>query len=116
MFSLLDELRANDTGFIELCTGTTSSGRPFHAFIKMTVDNYLRYQADLKSGRPMNLGSYGDVIHTGWGREPDEDTKARILRDHTDMMKIVREMTSHASGMGEIIKRNSRRGEESNDR
>lgn len=110
MFSVFDELTTQGSDIIELCHGQTKGGHCFHAFIKMPLSDYLRYRRALKKGGAMDLTDYGAIIHSGWGREPSEETKARIMRDHTDNHKIAGAMAGHASAMRQIIVRNAGEG------
>jgi len=85
----LNDLREDGVEIIQLCTGRIADGRDYYAFIQMTVDNYLRYEADRKKNTPLDLPGYGTVIHTGWGKQPDAETQRRILNDYSDMTKIL---------------------------
>ena len=107
MFSLVKDLRENGSSIIELCGGTLRDGRAVHAFVKMTPDNYMKYREALKMNVALDLPTFGEVIHTGWGTEPDEATKARILREHTDNPKIEKQLTRHAKAMRDIIRKNT---------
>jgi hypothetical protein len=115
MFSFVKDLQKNGSDIVELCSGALRDGRMFHAFIKMTPDNYMKYQEALKLNIALDLPSFGDVIHTGWGDTPDAATKERIMRGHTDNHKIKEELTRHAKAMMGIIRKNTQ-GEEYDER
>lgn len=107
MFSLVKDLRENGSNIIELCSGNLRDGRSFHAFVKMTPDNYMKYREALKMNVALDLPTFGEVIHTGWGTDPDEAIKARILCEHTDNQKIEEQLTRHAKAMRDIIRKNT---------
>lgn len=107
MFSFVKDLQKNGSDIIELCGGTLRDGRTFHAFVKMTPDNYMKYREALKLNVALDLPSFGDVIHTGWGDAPDAGTKEHIMRGHTDNHKIKDELTRHAKAMMGIIRKNT---------
>lgn len=109
MYSFVDDLKANHSCIVELCSAENADGRAFHAFIKMTPDNYAKYKQALKLRAPLDLLSFGEVIHTGWGAQPDEVTKTRIMNEHTDNQKIKEELTRHAMTMQRIIRKHTQR-------
>lgn len=102
---------SDDFQVIELCHGRTTGDRPFHAFIKMTVNEYADYHEKLAAKQPFDLNACGNVIYTGWGSTPDKRTAAKILRDHTDNLKILEGMRRIAADHDAIIRKNSKEGQ-----
>jgi len=101
-------LKVEGTGVIELCAGQIKDGRDFFAFLQMDIESHQRYRQDLSQGRPMDLNSYGKVLHTGWGKEPDEATSAMVMKKHTDNLKILQAIGEHATAIADIIHSNSK--------
>lgn len=106
--SFLKLLQDEGTQVIELCAGRIKDGREFHAFIKMDIENGQRYRADLAKGVPLDLNSYGEILHTGWGKEPDAATCALITEKHTDNLKLLETIGRDAAAMNDILIKNSK--------
>lgn len=100
-------LEEEGTEVVELCSGTIADGRAFHAFIQMTVANRQRYHRDLAARTPLDLPSYGQVLHTGWGREPDATVTQAITENCTDNVKLLEAIGRHAVALQDIVRHNS---------
>lgn len=101
-------LQDEGTSIVELCSGTIADGRDFHAFIKMTAANRQRYHEDLAKRAVMDLNAYGEILHTGWGKEPDEAASAFIMQTCTDNLKLLETIGRDAAAMEDILRRNSK--------
>ncbi len=105
MQSLLEH---EGTEVVELCNGTIADGRAFHAFIQMTIAEHRRYHRDLRDGRVMDLPSYGVILHSGWGGQPDAQTRDHMMKAHTDNFKLLERIAEIASAQQAIVYRNSK--------
>ena len=106
--SFLKTLQDEGTQVVELCAGRIKDGREFHAFIKMDIESRQRYRADLAKGAPLDLNHYGQILHTGWGKEPDAATCAMIAEEHTDNLKLLETIGRDAAAMNDILIQNSK--------
>ena len=68
-----------------LFTAETDDGRPFHAYIKLTLLKLAEFHEAQQRGAPIDLNSLGTVLHTGWGHEPSPEAHARIVAEYGDI-------------------------------
>lgn len=104
-----------DAEYVELCHGKTVTGREFHAFIQMTFGQYAHYKRLLEGGQHINLNEIGKVLHAGWGSEPSVDIARRIMRQHTDNLKIVESLARQQRDINELIRTHNSEGFQQND-
>lgn len=100
-------LQDEGTERVELCTGRVKDGRDFYAFLQMDMESYGRYRKALSRNEPIDLNAYGRILHTGWGKAPDEATSAWVLKTYTENSKIIEAIGQDALAMANILKRNS---------
>ena len=65
-----------------LFTAETNAGKPFHAYIKLTLLKLAEFQEAQAKGSPIDLNTLGEVLETGWGHKPNEDVHAKIVAEH----------------------------------
>lgn len=106
--SFLKLLQDEGTQVVELCAGRIKDGREFHAFIKMDIESRQHYRADLAKGTPLDLNHYGEILHTGWGKEPDDETRAMVTEKYTDNLKLLETIGRDALAMNDILIKNSK--------
>jgi len=70
-----------------LFTADTNDGRPFHAYIKLTLLKLAEFQEAQAKAAPIDLNTLGQVLETGWGHEPHPDTHAKIVAEHGEVME-----------------------------
>ncbi len=69
-----------------LFTAETNDGRPFHAYIKLTLLKLAEFQeAQLKSA-PIDLNQLGTVLETGWGHEPSQEVHEKIVAEYGEVI------------------------------
>jgi hypothetical protein len=108
MLDLSPMLRNEGVDIIELCTGQTKDGRGFYAFLRMDMDSYDRYRDALLNGGPIDLNSFGTIVHTGWGKKPDAATSSWVMKTYTENSEILQTLRKDASAITDIIKSNSK--------
>lgn len=65
-------------GIIDLCTGTTDTGKEFYAYVSIPPSKYAAYRAKQLRQEEMDLEEFGEVIHSGWGTSPPPDIMAEM--------------------------------------
>lgn len=64
-------------GIVELCTGQTSLGQNFFAYISILPSKYEQYKQAQSFGQVMDLTEYGEILEAGMGINPPE----KIMRE-----------------------------------
>jgi len=75
-------METSDTSIVALYRATSLDGKPFFAFVAIAPSNYLDFQKAVASGDPMDVTSFGEVLETGWGDEPDEQTLENMRENY----------------------------------
>lgn len=74
-----------------LFTAETNDGRPFYAYIKLTLLKLGEfYEAQQRKG-PIDLNTLGTVLKTGWGHQPPADVHAQIVAEHGEPLQPSRD-------------------------
>ena len=67
---------------VMLFTADTNDGRPFHAYIQLTLNKLATFHEAQLKGAPVDLNKLGKVLHTGWGHQPDAKTHEKIKAEY----------------------------------
>lgn len=59
-----------------------NAGKPFYAYIKLTLLKLAEFQEAQLKNRPIDLNKLGTVLTTGWGHEPPFEVHDRIVKEH----------------------------------
>ena len=70
-----------------LFTAENRDGKPFHAYIKLTLLKIAEFQEAQQRNAPIDLNRLGTVLHTGWGHDPDPEVHAKIVAEHGEVME-----------------------------
>ena len=65
-----------------LFTAETKEGKPFHAYIKLTLLKLAEFHEAQAKSAPIDLNQLGTVLHTGWGHQPDPEMHQKIVAEH----------------------------------
>lgn len=57
---------------VVLSRGTTVSGKPFYAFVRIKPSRYEAFRAAEQSGEPYRIQDYGEILHFGYQETPSE--------------------------------------------
>lgn len=79
------ELTGNEET-VMLFLAKNNAGRPFHAYIKLTLLNLGKFQEAQIRNAPIDLSTLGTVLHTGWGHEPNPEVHAKIVAEHGEIL------------------------------
>lgn len=110
MLEDLARMAGPEAEVVELCSGVTYKGEAFHAFIKMTFSQYEDYLKRVAADDLIDLNACGTIIHSGWGEKPTHEVAERLMRDHTDNLKILEAIAKEDAALHDIIRKNSREG------
>ena len=72
---------------IILFTAENREGRPFYAYIKLTLQKLAEFYDLQANDKPVDLNRLGDVLETGWGHEPDPAVQQRIIDTYEPLLK-----------------------------
>lgn len=78
-------LTGNEEAVI-LFLAENNAGKPFHAYIKLTLLKLAEFQEAKDNDRPIDLNTLGTVLHTGWGHQPPADIHAKIVAEHGEVI------------------------------
>lgn len=71
---MLKESKADERlSIYELVNSKTADGRDFYAYLAIIPTKYELYKIASSSGKPIKFTDYGEIILTGWGKEPTEE-------------------------------------------
>ncbi len=82
----MPELTGDETAVI-LFTAENNADKPFHAYIKLTLKKLVEFQEAQQRNAPIDLNTLGEVIHTGWGHDPDPEIHAEIVAEHGEVLE-----------------------------
>lgn len=71
-----------------LFTADTKEGRPFFAYIKLTLLKLAEFHEAQAKKAPIDLNRLGQVLETGWGHTPPEEVHSRIVAEHGEIQDI----------------------------
>lgn len=70
-----------------LFTAETSDGRPFHCYIKLTLDKLNQFGEDKLAGRKIDLTKLGEIVGKGWGMLPTKEVHDEMVKKFGDVKK-----------------------------
>lgn len=62
-------------GIVRMISGKTGKGEDCYAYVSVKPSMYEEFSRKVENGEPMNVDSYGKVLHKGFGKEPSDDIK-----------------------------------------
>ncbi len=104
----LDELLEADkvVSMIEFCTLHTEDNKQFWAYVAIPPSKYLEYRKKHEQGGSLNLFEYGEVIKTGWGANPSDETvqemKEKYGTNKAFEKKFIQSLTSRIDTLRKV--------------
>ena len=98
-----EELEAADdkVAIIHLCSGQTSDGRDFFAYVAMWPSRYMEYIEATQRGDDVLLREFGDILESGYGLVPSERVQEEMKRkygvDPTFFEELTKEIIAGAA-------------------
>ncbi len=86
---------------LQLCSGQDAKGRDFYAYINIPPDKYEEYLTLSLSHKTLDLTSFGDIIHAGFGIMPTANTQRKMEEqygvNHNNFLdnNILKEIIKH---------------------
>lgn len=71
---------------VMLFLAENNAGKPFHAYIKLTLLKLAEFQEAQVKNAPIDLNKLGTVLHTGWGHAPNPEVHAKIVAEYGEVM------------------------------
>lgn len=71
---------------VVLFTADTNEGRPFYAYIKLTLLKLAEFHEAQSKNAPTDLNRLGEVLKTGWGHEPPQEVHEQIVEEYGDVL------------------------------
>ena len=76
---MLKESKADERlSIYELASSKTADGRDFYAYLAIIPSKYDAYKTAASSGESVKFTEYGDVILTGWGKQPTSEIESEM--------------------------------------
>lgn len=72
---------------VMLFTAENNNGKPFYAYIKLTLIELAKFYEKQDKGEPVDLNRIGQVLETGWGHEPAAEVHQRIIDEYGPTLK-----------------------------
>jgi hypothetical protein len=67
---------------VMLFLAKNNAGKPFYAYIKLTLLKLAEFQEARLKDRPVDLNTLGTVLTTGWGHSPPQEVHDKIVAEH----------------------------------
>lgn len=64
---------------VVLCRSVTGTGEPFFHYIMAKKSQIDQMHRDYAEQKDVNFANYGEVIHSGWGKNPSSEDE-RIIK------------------------------------
>lgn len=78
--SFQDIVKIGSNHAIVLCRSTTDSGEMFFHYIKSDKKNIEQMHHDYNEKKEVDFSSYGEIIHSGWGKNPTKEDE-RVIHE-----------------------------------
>jgi superoxide dismutase len=73
--------KLDDSDFIILLRGENEDGSKKYAYLKIKPSKFFQFNMAVQSG-VVDPEEYGEIIHEGEGKEPDEETKKKMEEEY----------------------------------